>query len=114
MACVAAVFFFWGGGGGGGRASRDRAVTELAAILDARVKGKLGREKNEGEGGGAGEEERRKQPAQKLGSSFPLRPPFLAYIRGRGWGRGESPLFNFLTVGAVTAKRDGDGVIMTS
>ena len=32
LACVAAVF--------GGRASRDRAAIELAAILDARVKGK--------------------------------------------------------------------------
>ena len=39
-------FFF-----GGGRESRDRAAIELAAILDARAKGKLGREKSVGEGG---------------------------------------------------------------
>ena len=40
------VIFF-----GGGRESRDRAAIELAAILDARATGKLGREKSVSEGG---------------------------------------------------------------
>ena len=54
-------YFFWGG-----RESRDRAAIELAAILDARATGKLGREKSVSEGG-RGWEKRRKQPARKLG-----------------------------------------------
>ena len=41
IARVAAAFF-WGGGGG------EEASIELAAMLDGRAKGKLGREKNEG------------------------------------------------------------------
>ena len=59
IACVAVVFL-------GGRASRDWAVITLAAILDMRVKGNLGREKNEGKWGG-GEKKGKKQPALKLG-----------------------------------------------
>ena len=48
IACVAADF-----------CGEEQAI-ELAAILDARTKGKLGRKKNEGEGEGGGEK-RRKQ-----------------------------------------------------
>ena len=60
VACVAAVFLW-------GRASRDRAAIELAAILDARAKGKLGREENEGEGGGGrGKEKKTACPETRL------------------------------------------------